>query len=297
MGINRFCTEGIDSLGSKDVVISVHIHNIQLASGGNIGSDEDTVSGGTLCAVAGNGTHGEVLFANTLGDEGGRTAAVTVSSPLTAKSEHSFAQLVVVETNGVVCTTTVVHTNYKGTVFLNTNHRTGSRLTATGFRLGDQFAIHNGHGEGYADCVQQSAFCKILLNLSLIVSLNITRNISLCILKYIENRGCCVKNSSTSCYILMRITNPLTIVYKYTRGVRVVVKVCVHTADDIVSEVVLIILRHFGQFLMGPVGLIFQILVNLVVSRNDGYIGVRRVYFNDMKNLSTGTISVVQNHL
>ena len=144
--------------------------------------------------------------------------------------------------------------------------------------------------------MEKCAFFKILIHISLRKRFNVTRNVTFRILKYIKNGGSVTESSTASCYIFSRITNPLAVINKYTRRIGAVVKVGIHTADDVVSEVILVILRHFSEFLMRPVSLIFQILVNLVVSRNNGYIGIGRVNFNDMKNLSTGTCCIVKYH-
>ena len=296
VSINCLCAKGVSSLGGENVVVSLNIYNVKLTCGSNIGSDEDTVSGRTLRTVTRNGTHLEVFFTNTLGDECRRSTTVTVSSPLTAKSEHYFAFLIRRKTNRVVRATTVVHNENESTVFLNADHGTSSIVRTTRLFGCNKSAILNYHSKGYTNCVEKNSFFKILVNVSLVVRLNVTGNIALCILKYVEDGGSSVQNCTAGCYILVRITDPLAVVNKYTGRVGVVVKVCVHTTDNVVSEIILIILSHFGEFLMRPVSLIFQIFVDLVVSGNDGYIGVGRVYFNDVKNLSTGTCCIVKYH-
>ena len=291
MGIDCLGTESVGSAGGKNIVVGLNIHHIQHTGGGDIGSDEDAVSGGTLCAVAGNGTHGEVLFANTLGNEGGGTAAVTVGSPLTAQGQHGFTKLIAIKTNRVVGTTTVVHTDHEGTVFLNTYHRTSSsRISCTtSFSLVNKLSVLNGHAEGNANGVQQDAVFQIPIELRTVECLNITGNVAFGILEYVQNglgRGSLSLN-----------TDALAVVDQHTGGVGIIIKVGVHTADNVVSEVILVILGHFGQLLMRPVCLILRILgqlIDLIVSRDDGYIGVRRVNFNNVKNLSAGAVSIVQ---
>ena len=249
---------------------------------------------GTLCTITGNRTHLEVLFTNALGDEGGRTAAVTVSSPNTAQRQHDFALFVRRKTNGVIGATAIVHNQNQSAIFLNTNHGTGSIIVTTLLSSVNEFAILNNHAEGNTNCVEQSTLCEILVNISLAERLDITRNITFRILEYIKDGGSVTEHSTFGSYIFTCITDPLAVVNKHTGRVGVVVQVGVHTANDVVSESVLVILGHFGQFLMRPVSLIFQIFVDLVVSRNDGYIRVRRVDLDNVENLSTGTSSVVK---
>ena len=297
MGIDCGGTKGISSLRCKDVIIRLNIHHIQFAGGTHIGCDKDAMSSGALCAVTGNRTHGEVLFANALGNEGRGTAAVTVGSPLTAQGQHSFAFLVRAETDRVIGTTTVVHNENERTVFLNTDHGAGSVIRTAGNSFAYKLAILNYHTEGYAYCMEKGTLCKVLFNFSLVICLYVTRDIAFCILEHIEDGGSSIQNSTTGCYILMCITDPLSIVDQNTGRIRIVVKVSIHTADNVVSEVILVILSHFGQFLVRPVSLIFQILIDLIVSRDDGYIGVRRVNLDHMEDLSAITGSIVQHDL
>ena len=294
MCIDCFCAKGVNSVGGKNIIISFNIDYIKLACRSNVGGNEDTVSCGTLRTVTRNGTHFKVLFTNTLRDESGRSTTVTVSCPLTSESKHNFTFFVRRKTNGVVSTTTVVHNENESTVFLNTYHGASSIITATAFLGVYKYAVLDYHRKGYTNCVKQSAICKVLFNVSFAIRLNVAGNIAFCILENIENGRGSIQNCTTGCYILVCITDPLTVVNKYTGRVGVVVQVGVHTTDNVVSEVVLVILSHFGEFLMRPVSLIFQILIDLVVSGNDGYIGVGRVYFNNVKNLSTGTCCIVK---
>ena len=294
VGIDCFCAKGVSGLGSKDIVICFYVDNVEFTCRSNVGCNEDTVSGRSLCAVTRNRTHLKVLFANTLGKECRRSATVTVCSPLTTESKHYFAFLIGRKTNRVVSTTTVIHTNNKSAVFLNTDHRTSSIVRTTALFGVYKRTILNNHTEGNTNSMEKSAICKVLFNFSLVVRLNVTGNIAFCILEYIEDGGCSVQNCTTGSYILMRITYPLTVVNKYTGRVGVVVKVGVHTTYNVVSKIILVVLSHFGKFLVRPVSLILKILVDLVVSGNNGYIGVRRVNFNNVKNLSAGTSCIVK---
>ena len=122
--------------------------------------------------------------------------------------------------------------------------------------------------------MEKRTFCEILINISLVETLNVARNVAFRILKDIQDGGSITQCSTAGCYIFSCITDPLAVVNKYTGRIGAIVKVGIHTADDVVSEGILVILRHFSQFLMRPVSLIFQILVDLIVSGNYGYIGV-----------------------
>ena len=142
--------------------------------------------------------------------------------------------------------------------------------------------------------MEKCAFFKILIHISLGKRFNITGNITFSILKYIENGGSITEHRTAGSYVFSCITDPLAVVNKYTGGVGVVIKVSIHTTDDVVSEIILVILCHFGKLLVRPVSLIFKILIDLIVSGNDGYVGIRRVNFNNMKNLSASTGCVVK---
>ena len=292
VGIDSLCTEVIHGAGSENIIAGLYVYVVKHSGGSNVGDNEDTVSSRTLCTVTGNGTHSEVLFANTLGDKGGGSTAITVSSPHTAESEHSLTLLVITEADGVVCTTTVIHTEDESTVCLDTNHGAGSRITGTFFSLCNQFSVLNHHVEGYAYCMEELTLFKISIKLSTVERLYFTGNISLSISKNVENRRC---RAGLSLYAQI-----LTVINKDTGSVSVVVKVGVHTAYNVVSEIVLVILCHLGKFLMSPVRLIVRIfseLIDLIISRDNGYVRVRRVYLNYVKNLSTVTGSIVENYL
>ena len=294
MGIDGFCTEGVDSLGSDVVIIRLNIHIIENAGRRNVGSNEDAVCGGTLCAVTGNGTHGDFLFANALGNEGGGTATVTVGSPLAAQRQHDFAFFeLAAEALGVVRTTAVIHTNDQGTVSLNADHGTGSIAGGlTDFLLVDQLAVFNDHAEGNAHCMQQSAIFQIAVVLSSVEGLDIARNVAFSILEYVQD-GAGRRSLALHAQVL-------TIVHQNAGRIGVIVQVSVHTADNVIAEVFLVILCHFGQFLMRPIRLISGILcqlIDLVVTGNDRDIRIGRINLNHVQHLSAGAVSVIQDDL
>ena len=60
------------------------------------------------------------------------------------------------------------------------------------------------------------------------------------------------------------------------------------------SEVVLVILCHIGKLCVRLVCRNRDILIDLVVSGNYGYIGIRRIYLNNVHNLSACSVSIVK---
>ena len=289
MSINCICGECILSEGSENVIIRVDVCYIKNACGSNVRSNEDTVSGRTLCAVTRNRAHLKVLFTNTLRNEGRRSTTVTVSSPLTAESEHCLAFLIIAETYGVVCATAVIHTDNECTVFLNADHRTCCRRGCSLLCLLNKFSIINNHAEGYTNSVKKSSGLEVSIEIISIERLNVTRNSAILFLEYVKNRA---GGGSLSLN-----TDVFTVVYKYARRICIVVKVGVHTANDVVSKIILVILSHLGKFLMRPVSLIGGVLsklINLVVSGNNGYVRVGRIDLNNVKNLSTSTRIIIK---
>ena len=294
VSINCFRAKCISCLRCEDIIISFNIYNVKFTGRSNVGSNENTVSGRTLRTVARNRAHFKFFFTNALGNECRRTAAVAVSSPLTTKSEHSFAFFVGTETNRVVSATTVVHNENESTVFLNTNHRTSGIIRSAALFGIYECAILNNHSEGYTYRMEKGTFCEIVVNLILVECLNVAGNVAFRILKYVKNGLSIAQSSTAGSYVFSCITDPLAVVDKYTGRVGAVVKVGIHTTNNVVSEGILVILSHFGEFLMRPVCLIFQIFVDLIVSGNNGYVRVGRVNFNDMKNLSACTRGIIE---
>ena len=288
VGIDCFCTEGINGFRSKDIIIRYYVYNIKLTGRCNVGSNEDTVCGRTLCTIARYGTHGESFFTNTFGKEGGRTAAVAVCCPFATKSKHSFAFFIVAETNGVVCTTSIVHTDYESTVFFNTNHGTCSCCRSSFFGFGNKFAVFNNHSKGNAYCMEKGFVCKIAVKFFSVECFNVAGNVAFCILKNVKD-GTGRSGFTFNAEIL-------TVINKNAGCIGVIIKVGVHTANDVISEVLLVIFCHLGKFLMGPVGLLAKVLIDLVISGNNGYVRVGRINFDYVDNLSSITSSVVENH-
>ena len=287
VGIDCFCTEGINGFGSKDIILGFYVYNVKYTGRCNVGSNENTVCGGALCTVAGNGTHGEGFFTNTFGKEGGGTAAVAVCCPFAAESEHCFAFFIVTETNGVVCAASVVHADNESTVFFNADHGTCRCRRSSFFGFRDEFSIFNNHTEGNTYRMEKSSICKVAVEFGSVKCFYITGYITFCILENIKDGG---RRS-----IFTFDTDIFAVIDKNAGSISVIIKVGVHTADNVISEGILIIFRHIGKFLMGPVSLIGKVFINLVISGNDGYVRVGRVNFNDMNNLSAVTCCVVEN--
>ena len=290
VGVDSLSAEGVLGVGCEDVVLGGHIHHIQDAGGGNIGCNEDAMSGGTLSAVTGNGTHGEGILTDTLGQEGGGTAAVTVGSPLTAQGQHGFAFLVVAEADRVVGSAAVIHTDDQSAILLDADHGTGGTGTTANGGVG-QLAILDDHVEQDTHSVEQNALLHVGIKFSLDIFSHITGDIALLVLENIQD--------GLGALGLMH-ANVLAVVDQNTGCIGIVVQVGVHTADDVVTEILLVVSSHVGQFLMGPVGLIGRILgdlVDLVITGNDGDIGIGGVNLDDVQNLSAGTGSVVEDDL
>ena len=137
----------INCFRSEDIVISSNINYIELTCRSNIRCNEDTMSCGTLRTITRNRTHCKILFTYTLGNKCGRTTAVTVSSPLTTECKHSLAFFVITEANRVICTTSIVHTYNKSTIFFNANHGTCSGIRGTLFFCLYKGTIFNNHSK------------------------------------------------------------------------------------------------------------------------------------------------------
>ena len=65
MSIDCCCTKGINSAGSKDIIIRFYVYVIKNSGRSNVGSNENTVCGRTLCTVARYRTHFKSFFTNT----------------------------------------------------------------------------------------------------------------------------------------------------------------------------------------------------------------------------------------
>ena len=274
MSIDSLCSKAVCGLGSEYVVIGLNVDVVENTGGGNVGCDEYTVSGRTLRAVTGDRTHSEVLFAYTLGNEGGGAAAVTVCSPLAAESEHCFALLVGAEANRIVCAAAVVHTDNERTVSLNANHRARCIVRSALFGCVNQLSVVDNHTEGNSYRVQKRAVSEILVNVSLVIRLDVAGHVSISIAEDVENRGGRTENFAAGSHVFVRVTDPLSVVDENSGRVGAVVEVGVHTAYDVVSKSILVILSHLGKLLMRPVSLIFQVLIDLIITGNDGYVGI-----------------------
>ena len=85
------------------------------------------MGGGTLSAIGGSAVQLQLL-AGTLGQERGRTAAVTVDRIDTAQAQHKLSHLIVGKTSGEGSLTAVIHDDDNAAVSLDTHKRTGSTV-------------------------------------------------------------------------------------------------------------------------------------------------------------------------
>ena len=300
MGIDGLSAEGVDGPGCKNVVFGRNIHIVQDAGGCHIGGHEDAVGSGALGTVTGHGTHGEGILAHALGDEGGGAAAVAVGGPLAAESQHGFALFVAAEAHGVIGTAAVIHHDDQGAVLLDTHHGAGGIVIAPLFGGVHQLAVLDHHAEGNANRMEQNAVSQVFFKLGLVEGLDIAGDIAICILEYIQNGGGGIQHSSAGGHLLTEVADALAVIDQHTGGIGAVIQVGVHAADNVVAQIIFIIPGHFGQLLVGPVCLVVRILgqlIDLIVSGNDGYIGVGRVNLNHMKHLSAGAGGIVEHDL
>ena len=136
--------------------------------------------------------------------------------------------------------------------------------------------------------MKQCTICEIAVKFSSVESLYITRNVAFSIFKNIKNRA---GRSGFTFY-----TKIFTVIYKNARCISIIIKVCVHTTNNVIAKLFFIIFGHFCEFLMRPVSLICKIFVDLIVSRNNRYIRVRRINLDNVDNLSTSTAGIIEYH-
>ena len=110
--------------GSIVICIGSNICTNEFTGSGSSRNYQNTVSGGTLCAVGGRAVYLK-LFTGTLRKERRGSAAVTVNCYNAAERKHKLCHFIASEAYGIGSLTTVVHYHYKGTVFFDTNERTG----------------------------------------------------------------------------------------------------------------------------------------------------------------------------
>ena len=144
--------------------------------------------------------------------------------------------------------------------------------------------------------MQQRTIFKILIYISFAECLDVTGNVTVRILEYVKNGRSVTQSRTASSYIFPCITDPFAIVNKYTGRIRVIIQVRIHTANDIVSERFLVILRHFGKFLVRPIRFVLQVLIDLVIPRDNRNVRIRGVYFNNVKYLTACPVLIVEHH-
>ena len=126
LGINSLCLKGRGRVRGIVDVVAFHIGMIKNAAGHSVVNHKDRVNSSTLRAIARHATDRKIRIALTLGDEARGTATITVDRIDTTQGQHHLAQLVIGQTGGVVCTTSISHTQHQRAIGLDANHRTGS---------------------------------------------------------------------------------------------------------------------------------------------------------------------------
>ena len=81
------------------------------------------------------------------------------------------------------------------------------------------------------------------------------------------------------------------------RRVVVISKGGVHTADNVVAELALVLCGHIGHAGGRPVVYIGDVLLDVVISGDDRDVGIGRVALEYVQDLSAGTGRVVENDL
>ena len=137
--------------------------------------------------------------------------------------------------------------------------------------------------------MKKSSRCKFCIKFCSVECLNFTGDSSICFFENIENgaRWVC----------LTFYTEIFTIINENTRSICVIIKVSVHTTNNVITKILLIVFCHECKFFMRPVLFLGHILINLVITRYDRNIWIRWIYLNNMKHLSTVICCIVNNHL
>ena len=139
LGIQAGDLEGHGCAGRNVVICSLDQGLFELTGGTGGGDQDHRIDGGTLGTVGGDGAHGVLSLAGTLGNEGGGAAAVTVDCIDAAQCQHGFAHLIVGQTGGHSAVTAIHLAEDQGAVFLDADHGTGG--------IGG-VALHSGGGQG-----------------------------------------------------------------------------------------------------------------------------------------------------
>ena len=129
------------------------------------------------------------------------------------------------------------------------------------------------------------ALCEFLGNFCGIVRLNITGNHALGVLIHAEYR----LRASAASHIN-------AVVNENTRCVRLIIQVGIHGADNVVAQHLFIVPGNLGNTGCLLIVDIRDILIDSVIAGNDGNIRIRRIQFNNMKDLSACAGCVIENH-
>ena len=282
-GINALDGHGNGGTGGDHIIGSGHGHMVELTGSLRIGHHDDTVDGGTGSTVGGDVTERVVRLTLALGQELGGSAAVTVDSPDTAQSQHGLAQLVGGQTNSVGGVTTLGLADNQSTVGLDTDHGTVGCI-GTVHTGSDQLTVLDDE----AEVAGHSLPLVAMKSLGAVTKLELDRTV---ILLGDGQIGLRVAVESGGC-------ENLTVPHHEATGSLVVVcQSSVHTADDVVAQLVTVVVHLLLHDLSRPIGGIGQILVDGIVGRQNADVGVVGVNLNHVQDLSASTVIVVDNDL
>ena len=271
MSIESGRVEGVGRAGCEVIVFRRDVNGIEDTGSGDVGNDDDGVQGRTLRAVAGNAAADKIVFTCATGYKRRRSAAITVECPLASESEHGLAELVVVEALGVVGVTTVVHNEDESAVFLNADHRTCGGFGGAFFSFRNKHTVVNNHCKVSADCL------PLITAKTLCMSTKLTGTFA-CNLVFIDTQHSLTSTRMEIVNTTFSINKNLTVVNKVgIRSIIIIRKSSIHGSNNLITEFVFIVLSDVGHTCCFPVIVIRQILVDVVITWNNGYIGIRRV--------------------
>ena len=288
LGILTDDGDGRRSAGCDVLILGVKHDLIEHTGSTSSGNQDHGVDGGTLCAIGGDGTHNVSIIGGTLGNEGGRTAAVTVNSVDTAQSQHHFAHLIVGQTTGnLVALTAVNMAEDQGAVGLDTDHGTGSvRGSTLDGLVGIQLAVFNQPVEVCGDSGLLATIQRGGHGAQLTVALLVNGQVGLCALVDLGS----TQNHTVPDHVAIR-------------SVGVICQSGVHCAHNIITHI-LIVLDSLGQLHSLPIlGLVDNALqrqvvriqlVNSVITGHDLNVFVLGINSENMDQLTVTTSSIVQ---
>ena len=144
LGTDKVSTQSAEGHGAAGGVVV--IFNSDVCTGkytvcGGSRYYQNAMGGGALCTVGGRAVDLDLLT-GALGQECGRTAAVTVDSLYTAQLDHQFGHLVAVKACGIGRLTTVVHDHDYVAVGLDADEGTGRGIAGMVLRILVHAVLH-----------------------------------------------------------------------------------------------------------------------------------------------------------